>query len=360
MTDRQYLVLLYSFIYFGPQRTKLLMKYFGSARNAWKAPRDKLLVTGLKTTAIGEFVKYRESMDGDKYFKRLAKLGISCTTYKDKDYPANLADLKNAPLVLYVCGKLLSKDINAVSVVGARKMTTYGRSVAHKFSTEIANCGVTIVSGLAMGVDAVAHKAALDVSGRTIAVLGCGLDNIYPANNFGLAKEIVKKGSAIISEYPLGYPALPANFANRNRIISGLSKAVVVVEGKAKSGTILTAKHAADQGREVFAIPGEITSPMSEAPYFLIRNGAKMAISPKDVLDELNLQLVVDRQEVEKIMPSDNLEKSIYKALETEKMSTDEVARKLKKRVSEISSKLVMMELKGVIESFGDGVYGIK
>lgn len=174
-------------------------------------------------------------------------------------------------------------------------MTPYGKEVAQYFSREIAGCGVVIISGLARGIDTVAHRGALSVGGRTIAVVANGLDAIYPPENTALAGEIVEKGGAILSEYPLGHPALPLNFRFRNRIVSGLSKALVVVEGLKRSGTLITASHAADQGRTVFAVPGQITSPTSEAPHFLLQNGARMALSPKDILDELSLEVKVDK-----------------------------------------------------------------
>lgn len=299
MSERQYLVALYSHIPFGPVRTKLLVDYFGSAERAWKANREKLLEVGLRPRRVNDFLNYREKFDPKEYFERLKKLSIDYITINDPNYPRNLVGLENAPLVLYIKGKISVNDSNAVAIVGSRKMTSYGREVTQDFVAELASLGITIVSGLARGVDTSAHKTALEAGGRTIAVLACGLDLVYPLENTLLADKISQNG-ALLSEYPLVYPPLRGNFVNRNRIISGLSKAVIVVQGEKKSGTLLTASHAAGQGRPLFAVPGEITSPLSGAPHFLIQCGAKMATSVKDVLEELDLQLRVDKKRVEK------------------------------------------------------------
>lgn len=358
MTERQYLVALYAFLPFGPARIKLLRDFFGSAEKVWKTDNNKLLEVGLKKDLATKFSLHRKNFDFKDYFNRLKKLSINYVTIDDKDYPENLLDLSNAPVVLYYLGEFNANDANAVAIVGSRKMTTYGREVAEKFSFELASLGVTIISGLALGIDAVAHRAALDADGRSLAILASGLDAITPVTNQRLALEIIKREKgAILSEYPLGYRPQRASFANRNRIISGLSKAVLVVEGRKKSGTLLTASAAAEQGRQVFAIPGQITSPMSEAPFFLIENGAKMAVNVKDILEELDLQLQVDHEAVQKVMPTDDLEKKLLEVLENEQMHLDEIARTSKLSVNEVSAKLTMMELKGLVRSLGGGVY---
>jgi DNA processing protein len=356
MSDREYLVAVSSFIPFGPARIKLLLSYFGSAKKIWQAEKSKLIKLGLGEQRTADFVKYREELNCQKYFAKLEKLSIGCFTFSDKAYPPNLKDLPNAPIVLYIKGKLKVSDINAVAIVGSRKMTAYGREVTGKFSSELASFGVTVVSGLARGIDTEAHQAALSVGGRTIAVLGCGLDLVYPPENTQLASEIVHSG-ALLSEYPLGYPAIPLNFASRNRIISGLAKAVLVIEGAEKSGTLLTASHAAEQGRTVFAVPGQITSPLSGAPLFLIKNGAKMATSTKDILEELDIQIKVDREVVEKILPASPEEEKILAILENENLHLDEIARISSLATSIISARLTMMELKGLVKSLGGGIY---
>ncbi len=206
--------------------------------------------------------------------------------WKDKYYPDNLLALPNneRPQLLYMLGKIGKRDKKAVAIVGSRRMTDYGKRTAARFARELAKNKVTIVSGLARGIDTVAHKAALNAGGRTIAVLGCGLDIVYPPENKSLATRVRNNG-ALISEFPLGTKPLGKNFLTRNRIISGLSLAVLVVEGARRSGTLSTASWAANQGREVFAVPGPIDSHLSAAPLYLIENGAQIAQKPKDILD---------------------------------------------------------------------------
>jgi DNA processing protein len=206
----------------------------------------------------------------------------------DSSYPENLKQIINAPQNLYIKGRLEKKDRLAVAIIGSRKMTEYGEKTAARFAYELAKRKITIVSGLARGIDTVAHQASLAAGGRTIAVLGSGLDIIYPPENKRLAEKIVKSG-ALVSEFPPGTKPLGENFLIRNRIISGMSLAVLVVEGAKRSGTLSTASYAANQGREVFAIPGPVDSPLSEAPLFLIGEGAAIAKGPKDVLEYLGL-----------------------------------------------------------------------
>lgn len=360
MDEKSSLISLSTFIPFGPVRLTLLKKYFGSFEKAWDATEKDFLEIGVKKELLAKFLKHRWDFDISDYKKRLTEKHIKTVTILDSDYSVNLKDLSNMPFVLYVLGDLVPQDSNACAIVGTRKPTTYGREVAHIFSKGLAEVGVTIVSGLALGIDSAAHRGALDVQGRTLAVIGCGLDIIYPTSNLTLAREIIKGHGAILSEYPLGYPALRNNFPSRNRIISGLSKAVIVVEGAQKSGTLLTASAAAEQGRTVFAVPGQITSPMSEAPHYLIQNGAKFAFSPKDILDEMNMELKVDSQQFEKLMPSDKLEEQIIKVLENEEKHMDDVARELKLDVSEVSAKLSLMQIKGMVKGMGEGIYKIK
>lgn len=357
MSEREYLAALYGFTAFGPARTKLLLDYFGSAKKVWGLKDNALLEINLSKNLVDKFVEYREAFDPKDYFRKLKSLGINFLTKEDTAYPANLKDIDDAPVVLYVKGKLEKSDVNSVAIIGTRKMTSYGKEIADRFAAELAGVGVTVVSGLALGIDAVAHKSALDIGGRTIAVLASGLDIVTPASNRNLANEIVKREGALVSEYPLGQPPLRGNFPSRNRIISGLSKAVVVVEGAKKSGTLLTASAAAEQGRTVFAVPGQISSPMSEAPHFLIKNGAKTVTSVKDILEELDMQLKVDRKEIEKVMPSGKEEELLLKIVEKEPLHLDEIARISTLKVADVSAILTVMEMRGLIKNVGGGVY---
>ena len=357
MTEREYLTAVYAFPEFGPAHINLLLKYFKKPSKIWGAKTDDLLKIGLSVKKVGNFGEFRNSFNPEKYFEDLAKKKVGFVTLLDKDYPENLSGVDARPVVLYYKGILKPKETNLVAIVGTRKMTSYGREVTEKFAGELAGFGVTIVSGLARGVDTVAHKAALGAGGRTIAVLGNGLDTTYPPENEVLAREIVKRGGAVVSEYPLGYPALPVNFANRNRIISGLSLAIIVVEGAEKSGTLLTATHAAEQGRTVFAVPGPITSPMSAAPLFLLKNGARIASTTQDILEELDLQVKVDREKIEKVLPGGKDEEKILEVLVNESMHLDELVRITGCATSEISARLTIMEMKGLVKNLGGGIY---
>ncbi|MBI2451344.1 MAG: DNA-protecting protein DprA [Parcubacteria group bacterium] len=266
---------------FGPQRFARLMKNFKSLKNAWEGSGEKLEAvfargeTSLQTKElIEQFEKKREKINPEKEFKKLADEEIELLTIKDKNYPLRLKEIPQAPALLYIKGNLDPKDELAIAIVGTRRLSQYGDTTARKLSEKLAEAGLTIVSGLALGIDASAHEAALSAGGRTIAVLGSGLDeaHLYPKENLKLAKKIAKNG-ALISEFPLGTGAWPQNFPLRNRIISGLSKGVIVVEAKAKSGALITADIALEQNRDVFAVPGSIFSENSIGPNSLIKMG---------------------------------------------------------------------------------------
>lgn len=357
MTESQYLTAISAFTYFGPARVRLLISYFKSAKKVWKSSAGDLSKVGLKESKAKEFTDFRENFDVEGYFKKLAKYGIKVTTFLDKDFPKNLKDLDGAPSILYYKGTLGGLNAHSVAIVGTRKMTSYGREVTEKFSGELAAFGVTIISGLARGIDTAAHKSCIAAGGVTVAVLGNGLDSIYPLENKSLAEEIIKKGGAVISEFPLNYPVLPENFAIRNRIVSGLSDSVLVIEGAEKSGTLLTASHGANQGKTVFAVPGQITSPLSSAPLFLLKNGARMATEPKDILDELNISIKVDKKKMQKIAPDSPDEIKIIKLLENEALHLDELVRITGGKTSEVSARLTIMEMKGLVRNLGGGKY---
>jgi DNA processing protein len=357
VTENEYLIAVSNFTYFGPARLKLLYSYFKSSKKIWQSSISKLNQLGISEKKTNEFIEFRKSFDIKNYFGKLSKLGIKTTTYLDKDFPKSLINLDDSPAVLYYKGSLSGLKSKCIAIVGARKMTSYGHEVAEKFAGSLGNFGVTVVSGLARGIDTAAHKACLAANGVTVAVLGNGLDTVYPPENKNLADEIIANNGAIISEFPLGYPAIPVNFAIRNRIVSGISDAVIIVEGAEKSGTLLTASHAADQGKTVFAVPGQITSPLSAAPLFLLKNGAKIATEIKDVLDELDLEIKVDAKKMESLMPEGPVEKIILKILENEALYLDELVRISGKKTSDISARLTIMEMKGLVKNLGGGKY---
>lgn len=356
MNEREYLISLYSYLPFGPVRTKLLISYFGSSKKVWQAAKDELIEVGLRTDTAVNFIRYRENFNSLSYFKKVKSSGIKIVTYGDNAYPYNLQGLDNAPLVLYVRGELPDLKGRAIAMVGSRKMTSYGRETAYKLAGELAGVGVVIISGLAFGIDSVSHQAALDAGGITIAILASGVDIVTPTSNVYLAKKIISGKGALISEYPLGTQPLITFFPNRNRIIAGLSNGVVVVEGVQKSGTYHTVNAAAGYGRQVFAVPGPIYSPSSEFPNYLIKNGAKMVTSFTDITEELHMSTLVENGNSIIIQGSSKNEKKLLEIL-VEPLHLDELVRISTLKVSDVSATLTVMELKGLIKNLGGGVY---
>ncbi len=331
----------------GPVRLRALLDAFGSVRAAWEASPEALQDVGLDRRTLGHFIQAREALDLRQLEAAVERAKVRVYTWDDPAYPAALRDLVDSPPVLFVRGELRDQDDWALAVVGTRKPTTYGREVAHQFATELAQQGITVVSGLARGIDAIAHRAALDAGGRTIAVLGCGVDRIYPAEHQRLAQDIVAQG-ALVSDYPLGMPPEAANFPARNRIISGLSRGVLVVEAGATSGALITAEFAAQQGRDVFAVPGSIFSPASIGTNRLLREGAQLATCVADILEALHLESVSEQSEARASIPTSLTEVALLNYLTREPTHIDELARASGIPIEMVNSTLVMMELKGL------------
>ncbi|HEU5368765.1 MAG TPA: DNA-processing protein DprA, partial [Ktedonobacterales bacterium] len=280
-------------------------------------------------------------------------------TQADPDYPELLREIYLPPIVLYVRGALASEDAWAVAIVGTRKATAYGYQVTEQLARGLASNKVTVISGLARGVDTAAHKAALAVSGgRTIAVLGCGLDMIYPPENARLAARLCEQG-ALISEFPLGTQPEPTNFPIRNRVISGLSLGVVVIEAPRHSGALITTRFALEQNRQVFAVPGHIYSKASEGTNALIQDGAKLVMRVDDVLEELKLQQAPQQQEMRALLPASDVESVLLALLAAapEPQHVDELCRASALPTAEVSSALVMMELKGMVQQVASMTY---
>jgi DNA processing protein len=254
--------------------------------------------------------------------------------------------------VIYVKGALTPADDFAVAMVGTRRVTAYGQQVARDTSTYLAGHGLTIVSGMARGVDALAHQHALQAGGRTIAVLGCGVDVVYPPEHRKLAEAIAENG-AIISDYPMGTQPEGINFPPRNRIISGLSLATIVVEAGERSGALITADFAVEQGRDVFAVPGNVFSPASRGTNRLIQKGAYAMVSPQDVLDVLDLAQVEDYKDARRALPADTTEAKILQVMDYEPIHVDEICHEVDLPVEKVSAALTMMELKGMVQHVG-------
>ncbi len=358
MQDKAFYVALSQAPGIGQKRFKILVENFKSTREVWESP-DKLLKQILDQSVFEKFNKFRQSVDPEELLQDILHKNIQVLTLLDKNYPEKLKEIFDPPPVLYIKGELKLEDNLALAVVGTRRVTAYGREVTEILVRDLASSGLTIVSGLARGVDALAHKAALDSGCRTIAVLGCGVDIVYPAQNVTLAKEIIKNG-AIISEYPPGTQPIPGHFPARNRIISGLSLGTLVTEADEKSGSLITASLALEQNREVFAVPGPIYSQLSKGPSGLIKQGAKLVTSAADILEELNIEQKKNSAKVKQIIPDNLDEEMIIKLLINEPKHIDELLRESKFSSNKLNGLLVTMELKGKISCLGNGSYRLQ
>lgn len=340
----------------GPARIATLRERFGSLEAAWNAPAADLHFIHFPPRAIENLVAARLKLDLDAEMDKAAQMGVTLLSYDDDDYPARLKEIDAAPPLLYVRGTITAEDDWAIGIVGTRGATTYGREATSQLASGLAANGVTVVSGMARGIDTVAHKAALDVGGRTIAVLGCGVDIIYPPEQRQLAERIIANG-AIISDYPIGTKPDAANFPPRNRIISGLSLGIIVVEAGMKSGALITKDFALEQGREVFTVPGSIFSAQSAGTNDLLRQGARPVTKAADVLEELHLTEVEQHQEVREFIPADDVEATLLRVLSREPMHLDEITNEAALPAHQVSAALVMMELKGMARQAGPGMY---
>jgi DNA processing protein len=286
-------------------------------------------------------------------FKEIREISI-----EDKNYPKILKEIKNPPKILYYLGEIKSEE-DCFAIVGARKCTNYGKEIAYRIASDLTETGLTIVSGFAPGIDTIAHKAAIEKGKRTIAVLGSGIDekSIYPKSNLKLIDKILENGGAIISEFPPGTPGAKYTFPQRNRIISGLSLGVLVVEARMKSGALITANYAKKQGRKVFAVPGSIFSQASKGCHFLIKNGAKLVESAEDILMELGIRkFEVGRKEIKGRTPEENL---ILEVLKEGAVDVEKIIEKTKLSPSKVASILSILEIEGKIKNLGGNIYAI-
>lgn len=352
MNDKRYWVGFNLVKGIGAVRLQALCNHFGDLALAWQAPADALQAAGLSPKLAERVAQVRAGVDLDKYLTKVMAQGIEILTWDDELYPPRLKEIDQPPPVLYVRGALTTEDSWAVAVVGTRRVSAYGRQVAEEIASFLAANGVTVVSGLARGVDAIAHQSALKAGGRTIAVLGCGVDRIYPPEHVQLAEKMMASG-ALISDYAPGTPPDASNFPPRNRIISGLSMATVVVEAGETSGALITAQFAIDQGREVFAVPGNILAPQSKGTNRLIAQGARPMLSVRDLLDVLNLTRVTEQRLVRKALPTDETESKLMSVLTHEPLHMDEIRNQTGLPIERVSATLVMMELKGLVRQVG-------
>ena len=408
--DDLYYYLGFSHCYgIGPMKLASLLKYFGCAEKAYKATKQDLIkIIGQN---LGEkFVVFRNRFDPLKKLEELRKKEIAVIPIYSPLYPKALKEISDPPICLYIKGdaELLTNSVTPFfqessisdqssrfchsrsllscealrspsatqsasrrdhlardtyllffAIVGTRTPTPYGQQIARKFASELAEAGFIIVSGMALGIDSISHWAALDAGKKTVAVLGCGVDIIYPAVNRRLYNEIIDKQGLVISEFPPGQTVLKGLFIARNRIISGLSKGILVIEGASDSGALITARYAANQGKDVFATPAPITSPMSQAPNLLLKQGAKLVTSVEDIYEELGIKITpVKKDNIERLL-SDR-ERHIFHLLQEEPMLVDDISIEINLEVVEILNIISILEIKGVIEKNEEGRYQAK
>jgi DNA processing protein len=335
---------------------KRLLDRFKTPEAVFQAPLKELIrIEGLGERVAGEIQKGPSEKVVKKELSLLEKTGGKIVTLKDDDYPKRLKDIYDPPVLLYLMGGLRREDELAIAIVGSRKTSPYGRWFTEKIGEDLARHGVTVVSGMARGIDSVAHKGALQGGGRTIAVLGCGIDVIYPSENRNLFHQIIEQG-AILSEFPMGSPPEGGHFPRRNRIISGLSIGVVIVQASAESGSLITAGYALEQGREVFAVPGNVGAEGSRGTNRLIKEGAKLVESSEDILEEILPQWRREGETVQKAeiaVPSlTEVERILYRLLGETPLHIDAIIRESQLDPGKVSSLLLNLELKGLISQW--------
>lgn len=337
--------------FIGPMRLRRLIEHFGDAELAWQASAGELQPV-LDERSIESLLRTRARLSLDRELERIERAGIELLTIADPGYPRLLIQIPSPPPVLYVRGRLLPDDALAVAIVGTRRATHYGREVTGRIATGLAEAGVTVVSGLARGIDATAHHASLKAGGRTIAVLGSGVDIIYPAEHRGLADAILENG-ALISDYAPGRKPDAPNFPARNRIISGLSLGVVVIEAPNRSGALITVDFAADQGRDVFVVPGSVLSENSAGCHRLLRDGARAVTSASDILDDLRIGQRKEHVAVQQSLPLTDGERRLMNHINADPQHIDEIVAAANLPMHEGLALLSMLELKGIIRDAG-------
>lgn len=349
----------------GTARMRRLFDYFGGMALAWKAGAGDLLAAGLEPKLTERLLTFRASFDLEAALEKLDRLGISLLTLDGPGYPERLAQLDLPPAVLYIKGNLEEADQLALAIVGTRRATAYGKQATKEICAELAERGVTIISGLARGIDTVAHQAALEAGGRTLAVLGSGLDVIYPYENKALAAKICEPGAgALISTFAPGSQPDAVNFPARNLIVSGLAMGVFVVESDNDGGAMITATAAVEQGRDVYALPGSVYNRFSNGTHKLIRQGAKLVTSAAEILEELQPGRLIDAREARAElahMGDNEIERVILRILRQAggPLHIDDICHECGLPMTELNSVLVMMELKGMVQNMGGMRYGV-
>ncbi len=352
MNDKKYWVGFNLIKGIGAVRMQGLVAYFGNLQTAWGADSFSLAEAGLGAKVIERVLAARQKVDLNQVWSKIESQGIKILTWQDEEYPSRLKEIDQPPPVMYIRGDYLPDDLFAVAIVGTRRVTPYGRQITEELSAFLASNGITIVSGLARGVDAIAHQTALRAGGRTIGILGSGVDKIYPPEHLKLAEQMTERG-AVMSDYAVGTPPDASNFPPRNRIISGLSLAVVVIEAGETSGALITAEFAAEQGREVFAVPGSILAPQSKGTNKLIQNGAIPLLSVNDIMQALDFTRIGEHKAARKMIPADETEARLLNVLGGEPLHVDEIRSQADLPIERVSATLALMELKGMVRQVG-------
>ncbi len=340
----------------GPVRVRTLLETFGEPQAILDASSSQLTrIQGIGPEVADSITRWRALADLDGELNRIEKAGVHVVTQRDAEYPSLLKQIASPPLVLYVRGKLDPRDSHSVGIVGSRRTTLYGRETAQKLAIQLAHCGMTVTSGGARGIDTAAHEGALKIQGRTVAVVGCGLDVIYPPENKELFEKIAATG-AVISEFPFGTEPDKQTFPMRNRIISGMSLGVVVVEASLTSGALITVNFASEQGRQIFAVPGRIDSPLSKGPHRLIQEGAKLVEDAEDILEEF--EYLFSKKErtstaaAAGTIAAPNLtetEGKIYALVHDDEVTLDEMIRASGLTSAAVSATLLALEMKKLV-----------
>jgi len=343
----------------GSIKFQKLIKRFDRMEQAWQAHLPELMSAGIGENEAQQIIIARSTINPDLELEQMDKSDIKAITIRDDNYPKNLKQIFDAPAILYFRGSLKCLSHPCLAVVGARKHTAYGQAAAEKIVPPLAAAGITIVSGLALGIDAIAHNSAIKAKGLTAAVLGSDLSwkNIGPKTNFKLAEEIIERGGCLISEYPVPMAANKATFPQRNRIVSGLSRGVLIIEAGEYSGSLITAGCALEQNRDIFAVPDSIFSPYSTGANNLIKKGAKPVTTADDILGDWLCQETLKLDADKPLTPADEVEQSILDALFYEPLHLDKLSEVCQIRINVLASKLMMMELKGMVKSINGGKY---
>jgi DNA processing protein len=360
MTSREAYIALNMVNGIGPIRVRALLDRFNEPQAILSASKGDLMqVEGVGEEVARSVMSWREQVDLDTELQRIEKAGVRVISRDDAEYPKNLREVYDPPVVLYVRGTLSERDGLAIAVVGSRRTTLYGQDMARKLAFQLARVGVTVVSGLARGIDTAAHNGALQAKGRTVAVIGCGIDIMYPAENQKLADEIVEKDGAVVTEFPFGVKPDKQNFPMRNRIISGWSIGTVVVEANLKSGALITANQAAEQGRQVFAVPGRADSILSKGTNKLIKDGAKLTEDVEDILGEFEYLLpkaATEQAEAASVSEGtkpalrlSDMEEKVMAQLGREETAIDEIIRASGLTTACVSATLLSLEMKRLV-----------